>query len=367
MKNRLLVCTQEMNIKSTTLGFMHSWVIKLAQKYDQVIVVCLFAAEYDLPENAKVISLGKEGYGKEFLNKNSLVKKIITRIKYVFNFYKAIIKERKNYDKVFIHMNEEYGFLGGPFWKLSDKKVVMWSNHYMGNWMKDLAGKYCTQVFYTSRFSYTANKNKFPQGIQMPVGVDVESLNTSEVFEVPENSVLFLARLDPSKKPEIILHALKKLQDENISFVMDFVGGVSKDKWPNYEAEVKKLKEDLGLGDNVRFVGAVPSTETYKYYLSHAIYVNVAKSGMLDKTIFKALAAGCLPLTTSVDFNEMIESVAGDTCRVEQDNVDSLVERLKYSLALEEADRKLKVKAMQDVVIEKHSLDTLVSKIYELV
>lgn len=367
MKNRLLVCTQEMNKKSSTLGFMHAWVTKMSQRYDSVIVLCLYEGEHTLPENVKVISLGKENFSKEFIVKNSLFKKIITRIKYILKFYKIILSERKNYDKVFIHMNEEYGFLGGLIWKLMGKKVVMWSNHYMGNWMKDFAGKFCDKVFYTSEFSYTANKKKFPQGIQMPVGVDVESLNTDEVFEVPNNSILFLARLDPSKKPETILQALKKLQDENIRFTMDFVGGVSVDKYPNYEAEIKKYKSDLGLGDNVRFVGAVPNTDTYKYYLSHDIYVNVAKSGMLDKTIFKALAAGCLPLTTSIDFNEMIFDVVGDELKVEQDSVDSLVEKLKHALELDTEHKKHKVKIIQDVVINKHSLNTLMNKIHELV
>jgi glycosyltransferase involved in cell wall biosynthesis len=240
----------------------------------------------------------------------------------------------------------------------------MWSNHYSGNWVKDIAGKWCEKVFYTSQFSYTANKKKFPQGVQMPVGVDLESLKTQEKIERQEKSILSLARLDPSKKPELILKALKKLEEEKVDFTASFVGGTSKDKWPNYEEELFKLKKDLGLSEKVKFVGAVPSTETFRYYLSHCIYVNVSKSGMLDKTIFKALAAGCLPLTTSVDFNEMI----GDNAwKVEQDSVTSLFEKLKIALMLDKTERENLVRKMQEYILNKHSLDTLINKIYELV
>jgi glycosyltransferase involved in cell wall biosynthesis len=200
----------------------------------------------------------------------------------------------------------------------------------------------------------------------MPVGVDVESLKTTEVFSVPHNSILILARLDPSKKPEIVLHALKKLRDAGIVIAADFVGGTNKNAFPHYEQEIMQLHANLELGDSVRFVGAVPSTETYKYYLSHEIYINVSKSGMLDKTIFKALAAGCLPLTTSLDFNAMIYPVVNDEFKVAQDSVDSLVEKVTSALSLTTEEKQRTVKAMQEVVIEKQSLHTLVVKLVEI-
>jgi hypothetical protein len=88
---------------------------------------------------------------------------------------------------------------------------------------------------------------------------------------------------------------------------------------------------------------------------------------MLDKTIFKALAAGLITLTTSIDYNEMIGKVVGDEFKVQEDSVDSLVEKLKHTLNLDKEHRLHKVKIIQDEVVEKHSLDNLIQKIYELV
>jgi glycosyltransferase involved in cell wall biosynthesis len=363
-----------MDEKSSTLGFMIAWISKMASKYDSVTVICLYKGVCFLPDNVKVISLGKEKSGQTLESglqiKNTVILKLtkfLAKCKYIALFYKNIFLERANYDKVFVHMNREYVLLGGMFWKLLGKPVSLWSNHYAGNILTDMTRYFCKNIFYTSLFSYTANQKKFPNAIQMPVGVDLDSLKTSLEFEQPPNSILFLARLAPAKRPELLLRALHKLKEDGYEFTCDFVGGASADLWPNYERDVIKLKEDLGLGENVRFVGSVPSTETYKHYLSHTIYVNVAKSGMLDKTLFKALAAGLLTLTTSIDYNKMIEKVVGDEFRVEEGSVDSLVEKLKHALSLDKEHRLHKVKLMQDEVIEKHSLDNLIQKIYELV
>jgi glycosyltransferase involved in cell wall biosynthesis len=341
--------------KSTMLGFFHNWIIELSKQYTHITVITLKAGEYELPSNVTVYSLGKEVAGTRFVPR---------KIRYLFRFYYLVLTTIRTHDSVFIHQIQEYALLGGLLWRLYGTRVFLWRNHYAGNILTDIACRLSNTTFYTSDYSYNAS---FSNALKMPVGVDVESLKTTEVFSVPHNSILILARLDPSKKPEIVLHALKKLRDAGTVISADFVGGTNKNAFPHYEQEIMQLHANLELGDSVRFVGAVPSTETYKYYLSHEIYINVSKSGMLDKTIFKALAAGCLPLTTSLDFNEMIQPVVGDECKVSQDSVDSLVERLAYALSLSHEEKKRRVKMMQDVVLTKSSLKTLVAKLVEII
>jgi hypothetical protein len=63
----------------------------------------------------------------------------------------------------------------------------------------------------------------------------------------------------------------------------------------------------------------------------------------------------------------MVREVVGDEFKVEQDSVDSLVERLRHVLKMDTEHKRHKVKLMQDVVIGKHSLSTLIQKISEMV
>jgi len=98
---KLLILTQKIDINDPVLGFFHKWAEEFSKKYEKLTVICLEKGEYKLPDNVKVLSLGKET-GK-------------SRLKYVFLFYKYIWLERKNYDVVFAHMNQEYIILDGNF------------------------------------------------------------------------------------------------------------------------------------------------------------------------------------------------------------------------------------------------------------
>src|SRR3989344_7648100 len=122
---KLLIITQKIDKNDDLLGIYHKWVKKIAAKCESVRVICLYKGEYDLPDNVKVFSLGKEKKKSNFL--------------YVVNFYKYIWKMRKQYDVVFVHMNPEYAILGGLFWKIWGKKVVLWYAHYLSNLKLKLA------------------------------------------------------------------------------------------------------------------------------------------------------------------------------------------------------------------------------------
>mgnify|MGYP001569677115 FL=1 len=109
---RLLILTQKINKSDPILGFFHNWVLKLSEKFESIIVVCLQKGEYDLPSNVKVFSLGKEE-GR-------------SKLKYIFKFFHLCFFSSFKYDAVFVHMNQEYVLLGGLFWKILNKKVFMW-------------------------------------------------------------------------------------------------------------------------------------------------------------------------------------------------------------------------------------------------
>ena len=101
---KLLIITQKVDKQDAVLGFFHRWLLEFTKNFEKITVICLERGVFDLPHNAKVLSLGKE-QGK-------------SRVKYLWNFYKYIWSERKNYDTVFVHMNQEYVLLGAPIWKI---------------------------------------------------------------------------------------------------------------------------------------------------------------------------------------------------------------------------------------------------------
>lgn len=342
---RILICTQVMDKKDSALGFFQKWVSSLASHFEQVEVICLKEGEHSLPSNTRVHSLGKENaVGAHFIN----------RLRYVVRFYSYVWKLRKEYDIVFVHMNQEYVLLGGLFWKLLGKKIYMWRNHYKGDVFTDIAAMFCDKIFCTSKFSYTA---RYKKTVFMPVGVDVDSVHMDEQIARTPRSILFLGRLDPSKNPDLLIDALSILAQRRVGFSAIFVGGPSKTD-SEYPAQLRAQVEKLGITNQVRFIGAVPNTETYRYYRSSDIFVNCSKSGMFDKTIFKAVACGCLVLATSRDFADL----AGNEFIFQENDADGLAKKLNKFLDVTPAERSKLSGTLSDC-IKNHSLPVLVDRL----
>ena len=72
---KLLILTQKVDKNDDVLGFFHGWILEFAKNYEKVTVICLYEGKHDLPENVKVLSLGKE--------------RGVSKLKYILNFYKA--------------------------------------------------------------------------------------------------------------------------------------------------------------------------------------------------------------------------------------------------------------------------------------
>ncbi|MBP7741234.1 MAG: glycosyltransferase family 4 protein [Candidatus Pacebacteria bacterium] len=285
---RLLVVAQEIDTESSTLGFFHEWLRALAPKFESIEAICLKEGKHSLPENVHVHSLGKEkGKAPSFV--------------YAVRFKLLAWKLRREYDAVFVHMNQEYVLIAGPLWKFLGKRVYMWRNHYAGSWMTDLAALFCTKVFCTSKHSYTA---KYKKTILMPVGIDLSRFSETSLVVRAPRSILFLARIAPSKRPDMLIEALGLLRKEGISSTASIVGSPLPMDEDYYSSLVNRAKE-LGLSSQVTFSRGVSHDETPAIYASHDIFVNCSRSGMFDKTLFEAAAAGCLVLAVSEDFSQM--------------------------------------------------------------
>lgn len=340
---RLLIFMQTVDRTDSALGFYHGWLIELAKQFEFITVFALNIGERDLPENISVIPLRPWGYR--------------ARLRTTFRVLQLSWQYRGEYDAVFAHMNQEYPLVAGWLWRLLGKRVYMWRNHYAGNFLTDVAASFCDKVFYTSQSSYTA---KYKQAVQMPVGIDVGSCHLDEPIERRPRSVLFLGRFDASKRPDLVVEALGKLAPGGTDFTATFVGGPS-DPASTLPQEVEARAKELGISDRVTFVGPVPNTDTYRYYRSHAVYVNCGKSGMLDKSLFKAIACGCLPIFTSDDMTGIIGSEFAYT----DGDATSLAEHLQKALALTEVEREEMVRVLQAKAIDAHTLPVLARRLAE--
>ena len=336
---RLLIVTQAVDLNDPVLGFFHGWIVALAKHCEQVRIICLKEGRHSLPANVAVHPLGKEG-GQ-------------SRIKYIWRFYKYIWSLRNEYDAVFVHMNQEYVLLGGKFWWLFGKRVVLWRNHKIGSVWTHIAGFFAHKVCYTSPSAYVSS---FKNAVQMPIGIDTD-------FFKPEgsadpHSILFLGRLDVVKKPEILLQALGMLAKEGIAFTADVVG----DPTPGREGFARELKKRFPSAPNVTFKPAIRNDEAAAIYNAHAIYVNLTPSGSFDKTIGEAMATGRIVVAC----NDAVRDVLLKELFVTECSAEFVATALRSALALSESERTAVTERCRAYVEREHSLSLLLKRLFNV-
>jgi len=339
---RLLILTQKVDKNDPILGFFHNWVLELSKKFEKVSVICLEKGTFDLPNNVKIYSLGKE-YGE-------------SKIKYVKNFFNLILGLHKEYDSVFVHMNQEYILLGGFIWKILRKKVYFWRNHQLGNLFTKIAVLFPNKVFCTSKFAFVA---KYKKTILMPVGIDTElfKVASSQYLTSRNRKLLFLGRMDLIKRPKMLVEALDILNKKNVEFICDFYGDPTPDTGDYYDS-IKKDIEKSNLKEKINFYNGVANYETPQIYNEHSIYVNLTPSGSFDKTILEAAACGCILVVVNKSLKGEI-----DKRMITEENSKDVAEKINFWLNANEADKKEVSNKLQKYVLGNHSLNALIDRI----
>ncbi len=343
---KLLILTQKIDKQDPILGFFHGWVLELSKKFEKVSVVCLQEGDFNLPENVRIYSLGKK-------NKKLPV---LSRTKYLANFYGYILGLHADYDAVFVHMNQEYILFGGLFWKIMGKNIYMWRNHHAGSLLTDIAAMYCDKVFCTSKYSYTA---KYKKTILMPVGVDLRrfTLPMNGEESRTKNSILFLGRIAETKNVHIFVEALGILKERGTIFTADIYGdALTKDR--SYREKLKTRASELDLDRVLKFHEGVPNNKTPEIYSSHEIFVNLSSSGMYDKTIFEAFACDCVVVVS----NDNLMGEIDLRFIIKERTAKEVADILQIAIGLTEVEKGV-ITSNNTKFTTKHSLETLVEKL----
>jgi len=347
---KLLILTQKIDINDDILGFFHEWVKKFAEYFEQVTVICLQKAAYNFPKNVNVLSLGKE-YNKQDIHKFS--HKLI-KIKYFFIFLKLIWQNKKEYDSVFIHMNPIYLILGGWFWKLWNKKIILWYIHPKADLKLKIAHFFADKIL-------SATIESFPKKSKKLI-ITGHGINTNLFYKIPnyktKNSIVYVGRISPVKNLENLAQAANNLHYENIDFTLTFVGGPDK-QFINYYEKIRKNVQHLENIGKVKFLGQLPNKKMPEIYNQQEILINLTDSGSFDKAILEAMACECLILVS----NKIFSKILPKEFIIEKNTPDEIKNKLLYLFNLSQEIKEKYGKIFRQYILENHNLDNLIKKI----
>jgi glycosyltransferase involved in cell wall biosynthesis len=297
INKKLLICTQSVDKDDPIAGFFYAWVCEFAKHCEQVTVIALSGtgAEH-LPKNVHVVSLEKEQGAIKF--------------RQLYLFYQAIISQRQQYDTVFIHnVGPKFVILGAPLWKLWQKQIALWYVHGSVDWKLRLAERLVDKAFSSAPETFRIPSKKITF---LGHGIDVERLgNTSLQLDPQYFTILQVSRISPRKHCDVLLEALPEFATQYTKpFKVFFVGATTSQGDEEYLQNLQRRVAELGLTEQVTFVGGVSPQKLPAYYAKADVTVNVTTTGGVDKTALESLAMGVPVITTFSAFKNILGKLA---------------------------------------------------------
>jgi glycosyltransferase involved in cell wall biosynthesis len=159
--------------------------------------------------------------------------------------------------------------------------------------------------------------------------------------------LLAVHRLSRSKRLELAIQALSHLP---VEYTLTHYGRPQDPvNDAGYAQELKTLAQSLGLGERVRFMGAVPMPELRRIYPQYQRIINMAPR-TIDKTVLEAMYAGLTPIVSKTQ----AEAIGGLTWPVD----DEPASIARYILTSPLKTRQ----ELQSIIDERHSLRALIEK-----
>ncbi len=332
---RLLIITQKVDINDDALGFFHGWLEKLAGKAD-IFVIANYVGKYDLPENVKVFSLGKErGVGR-------LVK--------IFKYQWFLLKLLPKVNGVFFHMCPEY-VLGAHLWpKIFRKRTLLWYTHKSVNWKLKMAEKLVDKIFTASRESFRLPSKKIEVTGH---GIDLDKFKPAETKKDGSKfKIISVGRISPVKNYDLLIDTAEILKNKGFDYEIKITGTPILESDKIYFEKLKEKISQKKLDDKITFVGPIPNKDIAEFYRESDLFVNFSDTGSLDKAVLEAMACGLKILTS----NEAFKNIVPEENFTSKDL--SLIADKIATLSQKEDSTNLRI-----FVKNKHNLDKLVEKI----
>ncbi len=344
---KILVITQKIDENDDVLGFFTNWIKAISNEVEFVNVICLAKGFYNLPQNVKVVSLGKEhGYPK-----------FIQAILFYIYAFKFLIKT----DGIFIHMAPEYVKALRPLNYFFRKPTVMWYAHIKVGKVAEWAIQHIDNVLTPSKESFEYDSEKI---ISVGHGID------AEVF-VPrhrekEADIISISRISKVKRIEILIEAMNILINEKgLNVTADIYGKPARKEDDEYLENLKYLVDKYNLEQYVYWKGSVPNKETPNIYASHEIFVRMQGGGGFGKTELEAMSMGLPAILPTQVYKSDLGSFYKDLYFPE-DDARTFSECIERVLSWNSDYKQSYVVRARALVAEKHNIKNVAKEIVRL-
>ena len=338
---KLLVITQRVDKDDENLGAFYYWFEAFASRFESVVIIADGVGNFSLPDNVEVYSLGKE--------------RRHNRIRRIWKFWEFFSEHYAKSDAVFFHMIPEFVIAAAPFTlSLKGKRVSgLWYAHKSVTPMLRCAEKIVDYIFSSSEAGFRLPSKKIlfvGQAINTSLFRPSRTLHNTDALRM-----VSVGRISPVKNYEAIIRACALLpQRWGKKWSLSFIGGPLRKSDEEYMDFLKRYVSERSLDDRIQFMGPRKYSEIPSILQSHDMFINVSKTGSLDKAVLEAMSCGL----TVIAANEAYKEVLPQKYFLDHTSPEFLSERIQM-LASEDHPSNI----LSAIVGEKHSLEHTIDRI----
>ena len=312
---RLLVATQQVDPAHPTLGATASLVRALAERVDEVVVMCSAATLDGLPSNVRVRSFAAP-----------------TQALRGARFEAGLAGElfRGRPDALLAHMSPVYALLAAPVLRPLGVPVLLWFTQQRGGPNLARAARVVDAILSVDARSVPLASSKIRA---IGHGVDT-SMFACAPRPPAEGSLrlLSLGRYSDVKGHDVAVRALGSLPHAELTVR----GEEATPADVHVRARLEKLAQDLGVADRVQLLDAVPRSQVPELFAAADVVVNATHGASADKVVFEALSS-CVPVIAA---SPVFDSLLPAALRFADGEPDALAVAARAAVALTEEDRR---------------------------
>ena len=347
---RLLLFNLMTDESDPVLGFACGWIRELAARCEFVDVITMYRGAYQLPQNVRVYSAGRE----RGLNKPR-------RLARFYRILLRLLRERR-YDACFAHMMPLFAGLAGPLLSARGIPTTLWYTHRARSAQLRLG-------LAMSRRVVSADETSFPYDCDklrvIGHGIDCDFYSPPPTKPLvhqelggSEPLVAQVARLAAVKHQATTIQAIAGSEAR-----LALIGGAQAGSPQGYEAGLRGLIRRLGIAERCQLLGDMPAAEVLQWYRRATVAVNMSPAGLFDKAALESMACGLPTVVCNPAFAPLLGEHAPLLLTGGPEDVSGLSERLTRLFALSAVERAAIGAALRESVRREHSLPTMVERL----
>ncbi len=330
---KILIITQAVDRVHPILGFFHRWIEEFAKQCDSVTVIGQQVGDHALPNNVRVLSLGKED-GR-------------SRPMQIMRFWWLLWRSRHDYDVVFVHMIALWVVLGAPLWMILRKRRYLWYEARGGGWALRIALRLVRRVFSASSHGMPRKTSK---SIVVGHGIDTTFFSPADAPRDP-HLIVTVGRVTAAKRLDVLLDAFVTLPAH---MRLLLIGAPVTAADHAYASRLAERLSQEQIAERVT-MHPLPHADIVPLLQRASLFLHAGHTG-LDKAVLEAMACGCLVLSSGRAFQDLLPA----ECRADDAIFSTQLLTMSAMTPVEQTKLGMRLRA---IIEQEHGLQRLVKRL----